>query len=79
VRLVVGQAVVLTGVGIGLGLLGALAMTRLLRSLLFGVSPGDPIALALVSALLLATAVAASLLPARSAARADPVSSMRSA
>jgi putative ABC transport system permease protein len=77
VRLVLGQALLLAGAGVILGLLGALGLTRVLRSLLFGVSPGDPVALAAVALLLLAIALAASWLPARRAARADPLESMR--
>jgi putative ABC transport system permease protein len=76
-RLVVGQALVLTGAGIFLGLLGAFALTRVLRALLFGVTPGDPVALGAVSLLLLAVALGASWLPARRAARTDPLTSMR--
>jgi predicted permease len=75
--LVVGQALVLTGAGILLGLLGAFALTRVLRALLFGVTPGDPVALGAVSLLLLAVALGATWLPARRAARTDPLTSMR--
>ena len=76
-RLVVAQAALLAGVGIVVGLIGAVALTRVLRSLLFGVSPGDPLALGLVSLLLFGIALIASWLPARKAARADPLSSLR--
>ncbi len=76
-RLVVGQALTLAGAGIGLGLVGAVALTRVLRALLFGVTPGNPIAFAAVSALLLGVALAASWLPARRAARADPLAALR--
>jgi putative ABC transport system permease protein len=76
-RLVVGQALVLTGAGILLGLLGAFALTRVLRALLFGVTPGDPVALGAVSLLLLTVALGASWLPARRAVRTDPLTSMR--
>jgi len=74
---VVGQALVLTGAGILLGLLGALLLTRVLRALLFGVTPGDPVALGAVSLLLLAVALGASWLPARRAVRTDPLTAMR--
>ncbi len=73
----VGQALVLTGAGILLGLLGALLLTRVLRALLFGVTPGDPVALGAVSLLLLAVALGASWLPARRAVRTDPLTAMR--
>ena len=64
--------------GTALGLLGALALTRLLRSLLFGVGPLDPIAFAAAPLILIAVALVASYLPARRAARVDPMISLRS-
>ena len=63
---------------LALGLVGALLLTRVLRALLYGVRPGDPLAFATVSALLLAVALAASWLPARRASRADPAAALRS-
>jgi putative ABC transport system permease protein len=56
---------------------GALALTRVLRSQLYGVSPTDPPTFAAVAALLLAAATLASYLPARRAARVDPVIALR--
>ncbi len=76
-RLVVAQAMALAGTGVMLGLVGAAALTRVLRALLYGVRPGDPLAFAVVSVLLLAVALVASWLPARRAARADPVQALR--
>jgi ABC-type antimicrobial peptide transport system permease subunit len=65
------------GAGLVLGLAAALLVTRLLSSLLFQVSPTDPVTLAGTSILLLVVAAAASDLPARRAARVDPVQALR--
>jgi len=75
--LVLGQSMRLTGTGVVIGLAGAMLVTRLLRSLLFDVSPNDPIVLAGSCIVLLAIAVAASVAPARRAAKIDPVEAMR--
>ncbi len=64
--------------GLGLGALGSAAASRLLRSLLFGISAFDPPTWIAVAALLSAVAVVAALIPALSAARIDPVVSLRS-
>lgn len=63
--------------GVAVGVVAALALTRALRSLLFGVPPFDPVTFAAVAAVLLAAALAACYLPARRAAAVDPVSSLR--
>jgi len=63
--------------GCALGLLGAVAASRLLRTLVFGVSPFDPLVLALAAVLVLMLAMAASLLPARRAASIDLIKSLR--
>jgi ABC-type antimicrobial peptide transport system permease subunit len=65
--------------GIALGIAGALWLTRLMDSMLFGVTPGDPLTLAIVAAILLLTALAACYLPARRATRADPLIVLRAA
>jgi putative ABC transport system permease protein len=75
---VVGRGLSLTVAGIGLGLLGALGLSRLLRSLLFGVSPTDPVIFSLTPLLLGAVALLASYLPALRAARTDPMIALRS-
>jgi ABC-type antimicrobial peptide transport system permease subunit len=77
VGMVMGQGARLTAVGIALGLLGALAFTRVLASLLDGVSARDPLTFAGVAALLAAVALLATWLPARRAARVDPMTAIR--
>jgi len=67
----------LAGAGLIIGCAGALALTRVLRSLLFGVTPTDPPVFAAIAALLVVIAVAASIVPARRAARVDPSASLR--
>ena len=64
-------------VGVGLGIALSLAAGRLVAALLYGVKPGDPLVLLLVSVALLVAAVLAALLPAWRAARVDPVSALR--
>ena len=76
-RSVVLQGARLVGVSMALGLAGALAATRLLAGLLYGVTPGDPLTFASVSLALTAVALAACYLPARRASRADPLSILR--
>lgn len=76
-RLVIGRGLGLTGLGVGLGLLIALAVGRLISSLLYGISPADPGTLAVTAAILLLTAAVACWLPARRAARLDPVTALR--
>ncbi len=76
-RMVVGRAVGDAASGVMAGLIGAVVATRALASLLFGVSPTDPVALAGAALVLLVTAVAASWLPARRAARLDPAIALR--
>jgi ABC-type antimicrobial peptide transport system permease subunit len=68
----------LTAVGLGVGLAGAAALTRLLASLLYGVSARDPATYAAVAVFLGAIALLATYLPARRAARVDPLLAIRS-
>jgi ABC-type antimicrobial peptide transport system permease subunit len=77
VRLVIGQGLTLTILGIAIGVVGAYALTRLIASLLFGVAPADPFTFGAVSAVFLVVAWLASYLPARRAARVDPIIAMR--
>ena len=71
------QGARLTGLGIVLGLLGAIALTRLLGSQLYGVEPTDPATFAAVAGVLLIVALSASFLPARRAAAVDPMTALR--
>ncbi|MGH9841024.1 MAG: FtsX-like permease family protein, partial [Blastocatellia bacterium] len=76
-RLVAGQGFKLVALGVALGLLGAYAATRVLRSVLFGVSPTDPITFAGVTAVLLLVAWLACWIPARRATKVDPMIALR--
>jgi ABC-type antimicrobial peptide transport system permease subunit len=75
--LVVGKGFALTAVGVGVGLVGAGALTRFLSSMLYGVSVTDPLVFAGVSLLLTFVSLLASYLPARRAARVDPMMALR--
>lgn len=76
-RMVVGSALALTGIGLGVGFAGAVAMSGVLRSQLYGVSVIDPVTLAAVLALLASSALVASFIPARRAATVDPGATLR--
>jgi predicted permease len=76
-QLVVAQGFRLAAVGVVLGVIGAAAAGQLLESMLYGVSTVDPIALGTAAAVLLIVALAANLVPARAAARIDPLKALR--
>ncbi len=76
-RLIVGQGLALSGAGIVLGLVAAAALTRLIESMLVGVTPTDPGTFATIGAIFLGVAAFASWLPARRAASIDPVRALR--
>jgi putative ABC transport system permease protein len=74
---VLGRGLTLAGLGVGLGALGALALTRLLQSLLVEVSPTDPVTFAAVAASVLVVSILASAIPAWRALRVDPMQTLR--
>jgi putative ABC transport system permease protein len=76
-RLIVGRGLLLTGLGMGLGLATSFLATRWLQTLLFGVSPYDPATFAVILALLAAVAFLAAYFPARRATHVDPVVTLR--
>lgn len=77
IRQVVGQSVVLSGTGVVLGLALALGLSRFIRGFLHGVVPTDPLTYASVASVLFGVAVVASLVPATTASRIDPMESLR--
>jgi putative ABC transport system permease protein len=76
-RLVLLEAGALAGIGVGLGVAGAFATTRMMSTLLFGVTPTDAVTFAGISTFLVATALVASYLPARRATHVDPMIALR--
>jgi ABC-type antimicrobial peptide transport system permease subunit len=76
-RLVVGQGLRLAAMGLGVGLVGALGVTRVVRSLLFGVTPTDPVSFVSITVFLTLVAAVASWLPARRATAVDPIVALR--
>jgi putative ABC transport system permease protein len=75
--MVVGQGFKLTLIGVGIGVIGALALTRFLSSLLYGVKSNDPLTFVAVSLILIVVALLASYIPARRAAKVDPLVALR--
>jgi ABC-type antimicrobial peptide transport system permease subunit len=76
-RLVVRNGLRMTFIGLGLGVVAALGVTRLLVGLLFGVKPTDPLTFGAVIALLCCVAFIACYIPARRATRVDPIVALR--
>lgn len=72
------NALVLTAIGAAIGLAAAALLTQAMRSLLFGITPLDPVSYLTVPCILAAAALLASYLPARRAASVDPVQTLRS-
>ena len=75
--MMVGRAALLAGAGAACGIAGAIAVTRLMKTLLFGVEPTDVVTFVTVPAILVAVALAASYVPARRATRVDPIVTLR--
>jgi putative ABC transport system permease protein len=76
-RLVLNRGVLLTGIGLALGLAGALGLTRLMASMLFGVGARDPMTMVAVAIALASVALLASYVPARRATKVDPIVALR--
>ena len=76
-RMVVKQGMTLALIGVALGLAGALALTRVMRNLLFNVSATDPATFASIALLLISVATIASYIPARRATKIDPLQALR--
>ncbi len=77
-RMVLRQGMILAGIGVVVGLVAAVGLTRLMSSLLYGVEATDPVTFGVVAALLVAVASVASYLPALRASRTDPLEALRS-
>jgi putative ABC transport system permease protein len=76
-KLVVGQGMWLSLLGIGFGIAAALLLTRIMTSLLYGITPSDPLTYIANSLMLLAVALLACLIPARRAMSVDPIIALR--
>ncbi|MBV9888112.1 MAG: ABC transporter permease [Acidobacteria bacterium] len=76
-RMVLREALLLAGLAVGIGLAGALALTRVMESLLYETTPNDPATLAISASAVLVVAAAAALVPARRATRVDPLVALR--
>ena len=76
-RLAIGEGMLLVVLGLGSGILGALVLTRYLRTMLFGVTPADPLTFAAIAAILASVALLACFIPARRATQVDPLVALR--
>lgn len=76
-RMVISQGMLLALIGVGIGLIGAFGLTRLMTTMLFGVEPTDPATFAVIAVLLTLVALVACYVPSRRATKVDPVISLR--
>jgi putative ABC transport system permease protein len=76
-RLIIGQGLMLAITGVGIGLIASIALTRLMKGLLFGISATDPVTFIAISLLLIVMGLLASWIPARRATRVDPLVALR--
>lgn len=76
-KLLVGHAITLALIGTAIGLLGAFALTRLMSSLLYGVSPADPATFSVIALVIISIALIASIIPARRATKVDPLIALK--
>ena len=76
-KLIVGKSMLLVGVGVAVGVAGALSLTRVMAGLLFGISATDPVTFGITALLLAAVAAAASAIPAQRAVRIQPINVLR--